>query len=39
VAIEAAAHDAQAHAFITGFPEGYDTVIGERGVTRTESSR
>jgi ABC transporter fused permease/ATP-binding protein len=29
--IEAAARDAHAHAFIMGFPQGYDTVIGERG--------
>ncbi len=29
--IEAAAKDAFAHAFITGFPDGYDTLIGERG--------
>ncbi|MDQ3336828.1 MAG: ABC transporter transmembrane domain-containing protein [Myxococcota bacterium] len=29
--IEAAARDAYAHDFITGFPEGYDTKIGERG--------
>src|SRR5262249_60116400 len=29
--IEAAARDAYAHEFITGFPDGYDTVIGERG--------
>jgi ABC transporter fused permease/ATP-binding protein len=29
--IEAAARDANAHDFITGFPDGYDTVIGERG--------
>lgn len=29
--IEAAARDAYAHDFITGFPEGYDTLIGERG--------
>ncbi len=29
--IEQAARDANAHAFITGFPDGYDTVIGERG--------
>jgi ABC transporter fused permease/ATP-binding protein len=27
----AAAKDAFAHDFITGFPDGYDTVIGERG--------
>lgn len=26
-----AAKDANAHDFISGFPEGYDTVIGERG--------
>ena len=30
--IEQAARDANAHDFITGFPDGYDTVIGERGV-------
>jgi ATP-binding cassette subfamily B protein len=30
-AIERAARDAYAHDFITGFPDGYDTVIGERG--------
>lgn len=29
--IEQAARDAYAHDFIAGFPEGYDTVIGERG--------
>ncbi len=29
--IEQAARDANAHDFITGFPEGYDTLIGERG--------
>jgi ABC-type multidrug transport system fused ATPase/permease subunit len=29
--IESAARDAHAHDFITGFPDGYDTVIGERG--------
>lgn len=29
--IEQAARDAYAHDFITGFPEGYDTKIGERG--------
>ena len=28
----AAAKMAQAHDFITGFPEGYDTVVGQRGV-------
>jgi ABC transporter fused permease/ATP-binding protein len=30
--IEQAARDANAHDFIIGFPNGYDTVIGERGV-------
>ena len=30
--IEAAARAANAHAFITGLPEGYDTYVGERGV-------
>ena len=29
--IEQAARDAYAHDFITGFPDGYDTLIGERG--------
>lgn len=29
--IEAAARDAFAHDFITGFPDGYATTIGERG--------
>ena len=28
-----AAKLANAHTFITGFPQGYDTVLGERGVT------
>ena len=31
--IEAAAKAAAAHKFITGFPAGYATVVGERGVT------
>ncbi len=30
--IEAAARAAQAHSFITSFPAGYETVVGERGV-------
>ncbi|MDB4956597.1 MAG: transporter related protein [Myxococcales bacterium] len=29
--IEQAARDANAHEFISGFPDGYDTLIGERG--------
>lgn len=29
----AAARAAQAHDFISGFPQGYDTLVGERGVT------
>ena len=31
--IEAAARAAAAHDFITSFPQGYDTLVGERGVT------
>jgi ATP-binding cassette subfamily B protein len=30
--VKAAARAAQAHAFITEFPDGYDTIVGERGV-------
>jgi ATP-binding cassette subfamily B protein len=30
--IEAAAHRANAHDFITRFPEGYQTLVGERGI-------
>ncbi len=30
--IEAAARAAQAHSFITSFPTGYETVVGERGI-------
>lgn len=30
--VEAAARRANAHAFIVGFPDGYDTIVGERGV-------
>ncbi len=37
--IEAAAREAQAHEFITGFQDGYDTVIGERGVTLSGGQR
>jgi ATP-binding cassette subfamily B protein len=33
VEVVEAAKAAQAHDFISGFPEGYDTVVGQRGVT------
>ncbi len=38
-AIEQAAHDAQAHDFIMNFKDGYETVIGERGVTLSGGQR
>ena len=38
-AIEQAAQDAQAHTFITSFKDGYETVIGERGVTLSGGQR
>src|SRR3989440_4210213 len=38
-AIEQAAKDAQAHSFITGFKDGYETLIGERGVTLSGGQR
>jgi ATP-binding cassette subfamily B protein len=37
--IEAAARAAQAHEFILGFEQGYQTVIGERGVTLSGGQR
>ncbi len=37
--IEAAARAAQAHDFIADFQDGYDTVIGERGVTLSGGQR
>ncbi|MEZ4734516.1 MAG: ABC transporter ATP-binding protein [Caldilineaceae bacterium] len=37
--IEAAAKEAQAHEFIMSFPQGYQTVIGERGVMLSGGQR
>jgi ATP-binding cassette subfamily B protein/subfamily B ATP-binding cassette protein MsbA len=38
-AIEAAARAANAHAFIERLPQGYDTVLGERGATLSGGER
>jgi ABC transporter fused permease/ATP-binding protein len=37
--IESAARDAHAHEFIARFPEGYDTLVGERGVKLSGGQR
>jgi ATP-binding cassette subfamily B protein len=37
--VEAAARGAQAHEFIAALPEGYDTLIGERGLTLSGGQR
>ena len=37
--IEAVAKQAQAHEFIMSFADGYDTVVGERGVTLSGGQR
>jgi ATP-binding cassette, subfamily B, bacterial len=37
--IEQAARDAQAHDFIMSFRDGYETVVGERGVTLSGGQR
>lgn len=37
--VESAARKAQAHDFIVSMPEGYDTVIGQRGVTLSGGQR
>lgn len=38
-AVEQATREAQAHEFITSFPEGYAAVVGERGVTLSGGQR
>src|SRR5207248_5141922 len=38
-AVEAVARAAQAHEFVQRLPNGYDTVIGERGITLSGGQR
>ncbi|MDP9387580.1 MAG: ABC transporter ATP-binding protein/permease [Actinomycetota bacterium] len=37
--VVAAARAAEAHAFVTALPDGYDTVLGERGLTLSGGQR
>ena len=37
--IEDAAHQANAHEFISAFPDGYDTLVGERGMQLSGGQR
>ncbi|MFR9729544.1 ABC transporter ATP-binding protein [Saccharopolyspora sp. MS10] len=37
--VEAAARAAEAHGFVSALPEGYDTVVGERGLTLSGGQR